>query len=294
MKRLLVFLILLAAGFAAGFGAARGKAVEFFAARIKASNLPYRAIEFRPTQYPLENRMFHIVIVGRNNGANLEKTLQSVFLQNYENFRILYIDDASDDGSGDLARDLIYDSPCFTKIQFHQNERPLGLLESLSKAVRGIPDEEIVAVLQGDDWLAHEWVIARLNQYYADPDLWLTYGEASDYPTYRLGNAKPLDPRKPVRSQPFSGAHLKTFYAGLFKKIGEADLQYKGEYFQGAADLAYMFPMLEMAEGHTQCLQDVLYICNRESLKTDDRELHSFCEKEIRSLPAHEPLTVGF
>jgi hypothetical protein len=161
--------------------------------------------------------------------------------------------------------------------------------------VRGFPDEEIVAVLNGDDWLAHEWVIARLNQYYADPDLWLTYGEARDYPTYQLGNARPLDGRgKAIRSQPYAATHLKTFYAGLFKKIDDADLQYKGEYFQGAADLAYMFPMLEMAEGHSQCLQDVLYICNRDTLKTEDRELHAFCEKEIRSLPRHEPLKGGF
>jgi hypothetical protein len=107
MKRFLFFLILLAAGFTAGFGAARWKAVELFAAKVAASKLSHRPMEFRPTPYPLENRPFRIVIVGRNNGANLEKTLQSVFLQNYENFRILYIDDASDDGSGDLARDLM-------------------------------------------------------------------------------------------------------------------------------------------------------------------------------------------
>ncbi len=296
MRRLLLFFILLAASFTAGFGVARGKVAQLFVAKIAAASDHHpRTMEFRPTPYPLENRSFRIVIVGRNNGANLEKTLQSVFLQNYENFRILYIDDASDDGSGDLARDLIYDSPIFTKIQFHQNEKPLGTLASLTRAIRGFPDEEIVAVLHGDDWLAHEWVIARLNQYYADPDLWLTYGEASDYPTYQLGKARPLDGKgKPIRSQPLSTTHLKTFYAGLFKKIDDADLQYKGEYFQGAADLAFMFPLLEMADGHSQCLQEVLYICNRDSLKTEDRELHAFCEKQIRSLPPHEPLTGGF
>jgi glycosyltransferase involved in cell wall biosynthesis len=289
MRQILFFLILLTAGFTAGFGAARWKALELISAKVTASKLPHRTPEFRATQYPLENRPFCLVVVGRNNGANLEKTLESVFSQNYENFRIIYIDDGSDDGSEDLARDLIYASPCFTKIQFHQNVKPLGMLASTTHAVRGCSDEEIVVVLNGDDWLAHEWVLTRLNQYYADPDLWLTFGQSRDYPTYAKGNARAFQEiGKPLRAQVFAATHLKTFYASLFKKINEADLQYKGEYFQGAADLAYMFPMLEMAQGHSQCLHDILYICNRNALKTEDREIHAFCEKQIRSLSPYE------
>ena len=291
MRSFLFFLILIAAGFVAGYGAARWKAIELISSKIASASSIEKSPEFRPTQYPLENLPFCIVIIGRNNGANMEKTLESAFSQNYENFRILYIDDASDDGSQDLARDLIFASRRFTKVQFHHNEQPLGMLASLSRAVHGCEDAEIVVVLNGDDWLAHEWVLQRLNQYYADPDLWITYGQSRDYPTYQLGNARPFLEGKAIRGQPFAAAPLKTFYASLFKKIDEADFKSKGEYFQGAADLAYMFPMLEMAKRHSQCLSDVLYICNRDSLKTEDREMQSFYEKHIRSLQPYPEIS---
>ena len=289
MKSILFFLILIAAGFAAGYGAARWKTIELISAKMASES--NRSVEFRPTQYPLENVSFCLVIFGRNNGAYLEKTLQSVFSQNYENFRILYIDDASDDGSYDLARDLVYANPRFNQVQFLQNEQSLGLLGSLSLAAQGCADEEIIVVLNGEDWLAHEWVLSRLNQYYADPDLWITYGQSRDYPTYQRGGARSMQEReKETRTQPFTATHLKTFYAGLFKRINESDLKYKDEYFAAAADLAFMIPMLEMANGHSQCLSDILYICNREAQRGEDREQQSFFEKHIRSLQPYSQL----
>jgi hypothetical protein len=290
MKSILTFLILLASGFAAGYSAARGKALDLISSRIAPKVATHPDSQFRPNPYPLENLPFALIIIGRNNGASVEKTLASVFSQKYENFRIIYVDDASDDGSYDLAKELIYASHRLPQTLIHQNAKPIGALASLSEVVRSLPDEEIVVILNGEDWLAHEWVLERLNQYYDDPDLWLTYGQSSDYPTYEIGHARPLQENgKPIRSQPFVATNLKTFYAHLFKKIKEADFQYKGEYFQGNADLAFMLPMLEMGKGHCQCLSDVLYICNRESAPLENRELQSQNEKHIRSMRPYDP-----
>lgn len=290
MRSILFFLILFAAAGAAGYGAARWKAIDLLSSKIGAREKS-QPLEFRPTQYPQENRPFCVVIVGRNNGAYVEKTLESVFAQNYEPFRIVYIDDASDDGSADLARDLIYASRRFTQIHFHQNEQPLGLLANIAKAVQGCADGEIAVLLNGEDWLAHEWVLPRLNQYYADPDLWIAYGSSRIYPTYQLSKASHFEEKsKPVRTQSGASFPLKTFYAGLFKKIRETDFQYKGEYLPGSSDVAYMFPMLEMAVGHSQVLRDVLYISNSDSLREENRELEAFYEKHIRALQSYPEL----
>jgi len=290
MRKVLLFLILVAAGFAAGYGAARWKTYDLISSKWSGQSGKPTA-QFKATQYPLENFPFCLVIIGRNNGASLEKTLQSAFSQVYENFRILYVDDASDDGSLELARDLILASPRFAQIQVIHNEKPLGVLGSLSQIVRNCSDEEIVVVLNGEDWLAHEWVLMRLNQYYADPDLWLAYGPSCDYPTYQVGNPRPVhESDKPIRTLPLGAAHLKSFYAGLFKKIHDADFRFKGEYFSAAADLAYMIPMLEMAKTHSQCLQEALYVCNKESGKGEEREQQAFFEKHIRSLQPYPEL----
>jgi glycosyltransferase involved in cell wall biosynthesis len=287
MKSLFTFLILLAAGFAAGYVAARGRTLELISSKMHPPAPPRVEAEFRPNPYPLEDRPFTLVIVGRNNGAYVEKTLKSVFSQKYENFKIVYVDDASDDGSSEVAKELIYDSSRLPQTEILQNAKPLGYLASLSQVVRGLADEEIVVILNGEDWLAHEWVLAHLNEYYDDPDLWLTYGQSSDYPTYEIGHARPLLD-KPIRSQPFAKAHLETFYAHLFKKIREEDFQYKGEYFQGNVDLAYMLPMLEMGKGHSQCLSEVLYICNR-GRSPENREIQAVVEKQIRSMRPYDP-----
>lgn len=284
MKKVVLFLFVLGLVFAGSFTAAR--MVE------KKSQDPEKfALEarFKPVEFALKNRPFTVVIVGVNNGASVAKTLASVFSQNYENYRVVYIDDASDDGSFDLARDLIYDSGHVIQVNLVHNEARLGNLANIFRAVQTCQDDEIVVVLQGEDWLAHEWVLQRLNAYYADPDLWLTYGQYRDFPTYQLGICHEMDQR--FRSQPLTASHLKTFYAGLFKKIREADFIYSGKFLPVCAELAYMIPMLEMAKDHFHFIPEILYISNRQATYREDRELQMRCEKFIRALDPYPPLT---
>ena len=62
---------------------------------------------FRSVDYPLEYRPFTLVAIGRNNGAFVDKTLRSMFSQVYPNYRIIYVDDGSTDGSFSLVKDLV-------------------------------------------------------------------------------------------------------------------------------------------------------------------------------------------
>ncbi len=60
---------------------------------------------FTPSQFPLVRRSFVVFICGYNNGAFVEKTLRSVLSQAYDSYRVIYIDDASTDGSFEAAND---------------------------------------------------------------------------------------------------------------------------------------------------------------------------------------------
>src|SRR3990167_9582444 len=62
---------------------------------------------FRCSEYCLEQKPFVVVISGYNNGAYLERTLRSIFSQVYDRYRLIYIDDASTDGSAALAQECI-------------------------------------------------------------------------------------------------------------------------------------------------------------------------------------------
>jgi len=285
MKQLVIFLFLALAAFSGSFVAARVYDLKGRAVKKEVASKP-----FEPASYPLFNRPFTIVIVGLNNGASVEKTLNSVFSQNYENYRVVYIDDASDNGSFEVARDLVYASDRLTQVALVHNEERLGILANISRAVRTCRNDEVVVVLQGEDWLAHEWVLQRLNAYYADPDLWVAYGQAMDFPTYQLSPSHDFKDQK-FRAQQPVGTHLKTFYAGLFEKIRESDFVYGGSYLPACSDLAYMIPMLEMAKDHFHFIPEVLCINNRLAIYKEDRELQFRCEKFIRSLDPYPSLT---
>jgi glycosyltransferase involved in cell wall biosynthesis len=177
MKRLFGFLFFLAVVFGGSYVGSQW--IE-----PKSKILRQGAVaRFQPTQFPLKNRPFAVVVVGRDNGAVVAKTLASIFNQNYENYRVVYVDDASSDGSFDLVKDLVYDGGRYIQVELVQNEQRLGVLASLVKAVKACADEEIVVVVGGEDWLAHEWVLQRLNAYYDNPDLWMTYGQYCEFPS---------------------------------------------------------------------------------------------------------------
>lgn len=291
MKRLFLFFFLLAFAFGIGFAASRWDPFK----QEQESVESLLGQQFPPIPHTLRDHFFTIIVSGHNNGGSVQKTLNSLFFQKYENFRIIYIDDASDDGSFELARDLIFDSERMHLVSIVHNEERLGELGSLAKAIQTCPDDEIVVIVGGDDWLAHEWVLEKLNQYYADPDLWLTYGQSIDFPSFSRGNsrafAKAEVDENGFRSHPFISSHLKTFYASLFKKIDESDFLFQGAYLPVHADMAYMIPMLEMAKDHFQCIQEILYVCNKQKQKKEDRDLGVRMERFIRSLNPYIELT---
>ncbi len=183
---------------------------------------------FTPAAYPHTDRPFVLFISGRNNGAHIEKSLRSLFTQKYHNFRIIYIDDASDDGSFSLVQSLIYEWGHLDKATLLQNEQPLGELANLARAVNQSFDDEIIVPITSGDWLAHEWVLSRLNQYYANDNLWLTESASRTYPLYSQNGRLPL----------------KTFYAKLLKNHG---------------------PTLNIDPHHSCKLDEIHYIYNQEA-----------------------------
>jgi glycosyltransferase involved in cell wall biosynthesis len=251
-----------------------------------------------------EEKSFVIVIPSYNNEAYVERNLESVISQDYKNYRVIYIDDCSKDKTYEKALECVSNQEI--KIEIIRNERNQKALHNLYDAIQTCRDEEIIVLLDGDDWFAHTNVLKELNRYYNDPDVWLTYGQYVTYPNYEMGIC-----REPIfksylkkgnlrkvglfsKPTDWFFSHLRTFYAALFKKIKKEDLLYQGEFFSSAWDLAILFPMCEMAREHAVFIPHVLYIYNRETPFNDDKlrrneqyELNHY----IRSLPSYPKVT---
>lgn len=240
-----------------------------------------------------EQKPFAIIIPSYNNSRFCERNLRSVLDQNYENFRIIYIDDCSTDDTYEKVKNYLLNQPI--KATLIHNNANKGALANLYDAIHSCSNEEIILTLDGDDFLAHDNVLTKLNEVYANPKVWLTYGNFVDYPTYTQDPVicKKLTKLHSFRKQEWVTSHLRTFYAGLFKKIKLEDLLYQGKFFPMAWDLPMMFPMLEMAGDHIFFVKDVLYLYNRENPLNDHKvnvRLQAECAQYARSLTPYKKL----
>ncbi len=250
-----------------------------------------------------EHKSFVIVVASYNNEEWAEKNLRSIFEQKYDNYRVIYIDDASKDGTFAKVKQNITKYQQWHRVDLIHNEYNRGAVENIYRAVRSCLDEEIVVLLDGDDWFPHEHVLERLNEAYADPSVWLTYGSYVEYPSYSytVANFSQELPQKVIEKnsvreftkEQWYLSHLRTFYSALFKKIKRTDLLYEGKYFDTAYDLAFMIPMVEMAGIHARFIKEILCIYNR-SQNMKEQQMRSKRQqqlsKHILGLPCYSQL----
>ncbi len=218
-----------------------------------------------------EEKPLAVLVASYNNKEYYEKNLNSLFSQEYENFKVIYIDDASEDGTADLVEGYVKERGLEDRLILVRNEVNQGPMANTYHAVHDHCDNhEIVVAVDGDDWLSHNQVFSRINEVYTKQNVWVTYGSLRCYPSGEVRIPKKFNPddiRHNTYRQNWSVLlyNPRTFYAGLFKKIKKEDLCHEGEFFEVLDDNAIMFPMLEMAGGRYDRIDEVLYVYNRET-----------------------------
>ncbi len=250
--------------------------------------------------FAAQNR-FVVVIPSYNNEAYCEANLSSVFRQTYPHYRVIYIDDCSSDHTYENTKTVVEKWKKQAHVTLIRNEQRRLALENLYDAIHTCADDEIIVVLDGDDWFYDEDVLSTLNQAYAQKDVWLTYGSYIYYPSGEKGaSAQPISypiiHSNTIRKRSHKRwvlSHLKTFYAKLFKQIASEDLKQNGSFLPSAYDFAMMIPMVEMAGIHTRFIQKILYVYNRSTPINDDKvraAIQDECKRYVLSLPPYQPL----
>jgi glycosyltransferase involved in cell wall biosynthesis len=221
---------------------------------------------------------FSIVIPVYNSEKWISRCIDSVLSQNYKNYELIIIDDHSTDMTWDIIKKY--------KVNALRNKKRIG--SALANIVKGIKNtkNDIIITVDGDDSLANTEVLSYLNEVYQE-DIWLTYGQyrplSGKYKppcsllskirtpilvgtTEEIGNLMTVseNTRTYRRSGYWVTSHLRTFKRWLWDRIDDKDLREEnGEYFKIAGDLAYMYPLIEMAgESHARFIEKILYIYN--------------------------------
>ena len=218
-----------------------------------------------------EEKKFVIVITSFDNRDWLIKNLGTVFDQEYSNYRVIYVDDCSTDGTAELVEHFIIARGQMHRCTLIKNTTRKRALANLYAALMLCEPDEIVFNYDGDDWFADNQVFSFINNVYQDPNVWITYGQFINWPTGDLGYCKEVTPdiveKQLYRQKWWKPGQLRTFYAWLFHQIKLKDLIFEGPYFEGQffpanADLAVYYPMMEMAGQHYKFIPDIIYIRN--------------------------------
>ncbi|MBM3893276.1 glycosyltransferase family 2 protein [Candidatus Dependentiae bacterium] len=227
---------------------------------------------------------FVFIVPGYNNALWYKKNLESIFMQNYCNYHIIYIDDASTDGTDRLVQDFVKEWGMESRFTLIKNKERKYMAYNRYMAVHLCADTDICIALDGDDWLAHDQVLTYYNKVYQDKNVWMTYGSYTCFPSGDQGRVCARLPDKviqknSIRQNRWTASHLKTFYAWLFKLIPVECFKYKDTFFTGSTDLAMMYPMLEMAHFYSKFVSQKTYVYN-----CLDQRIQS---ASIESLKAH-------
>lgn len=246
---------------------------------------------------PIAEKPMVIVIPSYNNKDWYQRNLESVFSQNYDNFRVIYVDDASPDSTGKLVNEFVKANNAEDYVTVIENKERVGALANLYTVITSCDKNEIIVTVDGDDWLYNKEVLKHLNKVYSDPNVWMTYGQFIIYPTNALGFSaqvpKPIIDNNDFRLPGGSVSHLRTFYAGIFHKIKKDDMLYEGKFYPMAWDVAILVPMLEMSGQHSKFIPQILYVYNWSNPINDDkvnRALQVRLDEHIRKKEKYLPI----
>jgi hypothetical protein len=111
-----------------------------------------------------------------NGRAHLAGAVGSLLAQSFPDFRLVLVDDASGDGSWEVARELAAADP---RVRLHRNERRLGMLGNTRRAWalarQECPGAELVALASDHDVWHPEWLAALVAALDAHPAAILAY-----------------------------------------------------------------------------------------------------------------------
>ena len=207
----------------------------------------------------------------------IEDCIRSIATQDYGDYRVTLIDDASTDGGYALAALTLSKLPDDIRKKFTllHNDVNKGAVENQVTAIRGNghPNLSIIIMIDGDDKLAPRNDIFQFyNTLYAD-GAEFTYGSswsmADNIPLVAQNYPEEVKKNKAYRAYKFSWGvpytHLRTFRQKLLGKIKD-DASFKdkdGKWYRAGGDTAIFYSVIEQADPNKiRAVQDITYMYN--------------------------------
>lgn len=193
-----------------------------------------------------------------NSQDYIERAIQSIAQQDYENYQLIMIDDASTDNSLSVTKRTIEklsrDFQSKVKIIVNKNNR--GAVFNHYHALKNTDENDIIMLVDGDDWLVNNNTIFHLYNDLYQQGAEFTYGScwslvdnipliAQNYPSEVKRNRSYRN-NKFAWNMPYT--HLRTFTKKLFKDVSEDRFKDSyGNWLRAGGDGALFYEMIERA-----------------------------------------------
>ena len=204
----------------------------------------------------------------------IQKCILSVAQQDYDCYHMWIVDDASTDNTVKIARDTIAALPAEVRRNFSviKNKRNVGALKNQYDMLKETRNDDIVMILDGDDWLVNDPNIFNMyNNLYHD-GAQFTYGSCWSVVDNIPLVAQPYPPEiketKQYRNYKFNWnmpyTHLRTFDPKLVDNLNaEEHLKIDGQWPKAGGDTALFYYLIENADPKAVvCVPDIVYNYN--------------------------------
>lgn len=182
-----------------------------------------------------------IFVSGRNCAPYVSRCLESLKRQIFQDFHILFIDDASTDQTAEIAQAYLQEH-FQGRHTYQRNSHHQGKSSNAYTAIKD--DSEFTAILDADDELIDDGILAQMAEAYSNgyDIVWTNYITDDG----RIGGNGPLDPTVSPRTQRWSTSHFFSFRTNLFFNIPASYFKDDaGHWLKCACDFSIAFPLLD-------------------------------------------------
>ena len=210
------------------------------------------------------------------------RCIESLACQDYDNYQVYLVNDASTDRTLDAIQDAINELPTDIQGRFNiiNNEHNVGAVANQVRVFRLIPDPEtIVMIVDGDDTLVNRNdIFTYYNEIY-DGTTEFTYGSCwsvvDNIPLISQPYPEEVKQARNYRNYHFNWilpyTHLRTFKQRLIKDIPDSAFQDDtGNWYRAGGDGSTFYNLIEAADpNQVKCLQEIVYNYNDASPLND-------------------------
>jgi glycosyltransferase involved in cell wall biosynthesis len=101
----------------------------------------------------IPERPIVVLVTSYNNKDWCERNVNSILIQDYSNYRVVYLDDCSLDGTADIVEGLVKKLRQESHFSLIRNQKRIGALANIYQTIHNYTkNEEIIVSLDGDDW----------------------------------------------------------------------------------------------------------------------------------------------